>query len=103
MVRCVGSEFLPILPALRVRLPGLLTFGIDEPATRTSPALWLRASAARQVAGIAWAAEEPAIVYVPGQGREVLCGAENCPADLCPLVWFAVAGTFFGQPKQARE
>lgn len=98
-----GGEFLPILPALRARLPNLLTFGIYEPATRTGPALWLRAAAARQVGGIAWAAEEPAIVYVPGQAREVLRGAEDCPADLCPLVWFAVAGSFFGQPKQARD
>src|SRR5579884_4042021 len=76
-----GSEFLPILPALRARLPGLLTLGIYEPATRTGPALWLRAAAARQVAGIAWAADEPAIVYLPGQGREVLRGAEDCPGD----------------------
>jgi hypothetical protein len=45
-----GREFAPILPALRSWLPNLLSFGIYDPATRTGPALWLRAAATRQVA-----------------------------------------------------
>jgi hypothetical protein len=98
-----GSEFAPVLPALRSCLPNLLSFGAYEPPTRTGPALWLRAVAAHQVAGVAWAADEPAIIYFPGHGRDRLRGAEDCPADLAPLVWFAVAGSFFGQPKQARD
>lgn len=98
-----GSEFAPILPALRSRLPNLLTFGAYEPSTGTGPALWLRAAAARQIAGIAWAQDEPAIIYLPGHGRDTLRGAEDCPAELAPLVWFAVAGSSFGQPKQARD
>lgn len=98
-----GGEFAPILPALRARLPQLLSFGAYEAATHTGPALWLRAAAAHKVAGIEWPAGEPAIIYLPGQGREVLRGAEDCPAELAPLVWFAVAGTFFGQSKQARD
>ena len=49
-----ASEFCAVLPALRARLPNLLTFGAYDPATRTGPALWLRAAAARQVAGIEW-------------------------------------------------
>jgi hypothetical protein len=98
-----GGEFLPILPMLRARMPGLLTFGTYNSVTRTGPAVWLRAAAARQVSEIAWAPDEPPIIYLPGQGREVLRGAEDCPAELCPLVWFAVAGSFFGQPKQARD
>lgn len=98
-----GQEFAPILPALRTRLPNLLSFGPYEPVTRTGPALWLRAAAARQVAGITWPEDEPAIIYLPGYGREVLRGAEDCPPDLALLVWFAVAGTFFGQPRQARD
>jgi hypothetical protein len=98
-----GREFAPVLPAVRSHLPNLLSFGIYDPSTRTGPALWLRAAAARQVAGITWAEDEPAIIYFPGHGRERLRGAEDCPADLAPLVWFAVAGYFFGQPKQARD
>jgi hypothetical protein len=98
-----GGEFAPILPALRARLPNLLSFGAYDSSTRTGPALWLRAAAARQVAGIACAEDEPAVIYLPGHSRDILRGAEDCPADLAPLVWFAVAGNFFGQPKQARD
>lgn len=98
-----AGDFAPILPALRTRMPGLLTFGPYDPATRTGPALWLRAAAVRQVLGVAWPAGEPPVIYVPGHGREVLRGAEDCPADLAPLVWFAVAGCFFGQSRQGRD
>lgn len=98
-----GCEFATILPALRSRLPNLFSFGMYEPAARTGPALWLRAAAARQVAHIAWPEDEPAVIYLPGRAREILRGAEDCPAELAPLVWFAVAGTFFGQPKQSRD
>jgi hypothetical protein len=98
-----GGEFAPILPAVRALLGNLLTFGAYDPSTRTGPALWLRAAAARQVPGIAWAEDEPAVIYLQGHGRDILRGAEDCPADLAPLVWFAVTGNFFGQPKQSRD
>ncbi len=98
-----GSEFTPILPAMRARLPNLLTFGDFNAATRTGPALWLRAVAARQVPTVDWREAEPPVIYLPGHGRDVLRGAEDCPPDLQSLVWFAVTGVFFGQPKQARD
>jgi hypothetical protein len=98
-----SAEFASILPALRVRLPHLLTFGAYEAASRTGPALWLRAAAARKLSDVAWPDGEPPIIYLPGYGRDVLRGAEDCPADLQPLVWFAVTGVFFGQPKQVRD
>jgi hypothetical protein len=99
----LGGEFAPILSALRPRLTNLLCLGAYEPATRTGPAPWLRAAAARRVAGIDWPQDEPAVVYLPRHGRDMLRGAEGCPAELAPLVWFAVAGNFFGQPKQSRD
>lgn len=43
------------------------------------------------------------MIYLPGHARDVLRDAEECPAELQPLVWFAVTGVFFGQPKQARD
>jgi hypothetical protein len=104
IVWCDGTgDFAPILPALRAHLPALLTFGSYDLSTRTGPALWLRAAAVRQVAGLEWAPGEPPIIYLPGQARDVLRGAEDCPAELTPLVWCAVSGVFFGQPKQARD
>ena len=102
-----GGEFAPLLPALRTRMPNLLTMGAHDPATRTGPGLWLRATADRQVPGEApsdaWPLGVPPVIYLPGVGREVLRGAEDCPDPLKLLVWFAVAGCFFGQPKQARD
>ncbi|MGD9617800.1 MAG: hypothetical protein AB7H90_21830 [Alphaproteobacteria bacterium] len=65
-----GEEFAPILPVLRTCLPNLLSFGPYEPTTRTGPALWLRAAAARQVTGIAWPEEdEPAKTLYKGRAR----------------------------------
>jgi hypothetical protein len=98
-----SRDFAPVLPLLRARLPQMLTLGDYDPSSRTGPALWLRAVAARQVDGIAWPEGEPPIIYLPWHGREVLRGAEDCPADLHPLVWFAISGVFFGQPKQSRD
>ena len=40
-----AAEFAAVLPALRARLPQLLTFGAYDATTRTGPALWLRAAA----------------------------------------------------------
>jgi len=98
-----GRDFAPVLPLLRPRLPNLLTFGDYDAATRTGPALWLRAAAARRVGGVAWSADHPPIIYLPGYAREVLRGAEDCPEELASLVWFAVAGSFFGQGRQGRD
>ena len=98
-----GEEFAPVAADAARASAEPVDFGTYEPAARTGPALWLRAAAARRVAGLSWPEDEPPIIYLPGRGREVLRGAEDCPQDLAPLVWLAVAGTFFGQPKQARD
>jgi hypothetical protein len=90
------SEFAPLLPALRARLPQLLTLGSIDAASRQGPAVWLRVAAARVLPEVAWPPTEVAIVYLPGVGREVLRAAEDCPELLKPLVWLAVAGSFFG-------
>lgn len=98
-----GRDFAPALPLLRARLPNLLTFGDYDPATRTGPALWLRAAAARRVSGVSWPENQPPIIHLPSHARDVLRGAEDCPEELAPLVWFAVAGVFFGQGRQGRD
>ncbi|WP_377828785.1 BREX-1 system phosphatase PglZ type B [Bradyrhizobium lupini] len=98
-----AGDFAPVMPVLRNRVPHLLTFGAYDAARRTGPSLWLRAAAARAVPGLDWHASDPPVIYLPGHGREMLRGAEECPAELQPLVWFAVTGVFFGQPKQARD
>lgn len=91
-----NSDFLPLLPALRQRLPELLTYGDLDMSIRTGPAVWLRAAVVGAIEGVSIPEEATPIIYVPGVGRETLRGAEDCPALLQPLVWFAVAGSFFG-------
>jgi hypothetical protein len=98
-----AAEFGPIMPALRARMPNLLTYGNYDVAGRVGPSLWLRAVAARKVSSVEWPQGQPPVIYLPGYSRDVLRGAEDCPAELQPLVWFAVTGVFFGQPKQARD
>lgn len=90
------SEFAPLLPALRARLPQLLSFGDLDPALRQGPAVWLRAAAARALPDVDLPAGEVAIVYLPGVGRDVLRTPETCSPALQPLVWLGVAGSFFG-------
>ena len=91
-----GYEFASLIPALRERLPELLTFGEFDLAARTGPAIWLRAAVAGAIDGVILPEEGTPIVYLPGVGRETLKGAEDCPALLQPLVWFTVAGSLFG-------
>lgn len=98
-----GRDFEPIIPALRQRLPQLLTLGKYDPATRAGPAVWLRAAAGQHVEGLYWDAGIPPIIWMPNVTREIVRGAEDCEPALQPLVWYAVAGVFFGQPKQSRD
>ncbi|MFS2174892.1 BREX-1 system phosphatase PglZ type B [Rhizobium pisi] len=92
-----NGEFSTLIPALRERLPELLTFGDYDPATRTGPAVWLRAVTAGALGTVPLPDDATPILYLPGVGREVLKGAEDCPTLLQPLVWFTVAGNLYGQ------
>lgn len=91
-----NSDFLPLLPALRERLPELLTYGDFDAATKTGPAIWLRAAAVRAVSSVSWPEGAIPIIYIPAVGRETLKGADDCPALLQPLIWLTVAGNLFG-------
>ncbi|RWK37905.1 BREX-1 system phosphatase PglZ type B [Mesorhizobium sp.] len=91
-----NGDFTALIPALRERLPELLTYGDHDPATRNGPAVWLRAVIARAVPSVQLPEDITPILYLPGVGREVLKGAEDCPTLLQPLVWFTVAGNQFG-------
>lgn len=91
-----NKEFSPLIPAMRERLPELLTYGDHDPATRSGPAVWLRAVTTRALPAVPLPEGTTPIVYLPGFGREVLKGAEDCPTLLQPLVWFTVAGNLFG-------
>ena len=89
-------EFAALLPALRTRMPHLLTLGDFDASTRTGPAIWLRAAIAGAIPGLAWPSGAVPVIWLPGIARETLRAAEECPAGLVPLAWLAVAGCFFG-------
>lgn len=91
-----NREFQPLLPPLRDRMPELLTYGEIDVATRTGPAVWLRAAVAGALPEVASSDEATPIIYLPGIDRETLKSADDCPPLLQPLVWFTVAGALFG-------
>jgi hypothetical protein len=93
-----GQEFAPLLPLLRQRLPGLLTLGEYGLEARRGPAIWLRTAIGRALPEPGWPADRPAILYLPGVGREILRATEKCPPPLALLAWLAVAGALFGHP-----
>jgi hypothetical protein len=93
-----GAEFASLVPLLRTRIAGFLTLGDYDPAACQGPAIWLRSAAGRALAESSWPAEQPAIIYLPGVGRETLRATEECPAHLVLLAWFAVSGSLFGHP-----
>ena len=90
------QEFAPLMPALRSRLPYLLTFGPIDTSTRTGPAVWLRAVIAGAIPGLSWSPGTVPVIWLRGVHRETLRAAEDCPTSLVPLAWLAVAGCFFG-------
>ena len=92
------GDFIPLLPALRRTVPNLLTLGDFDAGRRQGPAIWLRAALGRALAETNWEANTPAILYLPGVGREVLRAAEECPQRLRLLAWFVVGGAAFGHP-----
>ena len=69
-----AREFSSLLSLLRARLPNLLTYGEIDAATRTGPAVWLRAATARALPDIDWPPGKPPILYLPGVSRETLRG-----------------------------
>jgi hypothetical protein len=91
-----GREFSGLIPALRARLPHLLSLGDFDSGNRSGPAFWLRVAVSRKAPEATWPAGDVPILWLPRIARETLRGAEDCPALLQPLVWFTVAGAFFG-------
>ncbi len=89
-------EFAPLMPAVRGRMPQVMTLGPPDSETRSGPALWLRAAATGAVEGIALPPSTIPVLWLPGVARETLRAAEECPNELVPLAWLASAGSFFG-------
>jgi hypothetical protein len=92
-----GREWLPLLGAIRTRLPELLVLGDYEPDERTGPAIWLRCMVDGTVDLDEFPADVQPILYLPGVGRQHLRAGEDCPRSLQPLVELMFRGTLWLQ------
>jgi hypothetical protein len=90
------GECAPLIPALRTRLPHLLSFGAFDLETRTGPAIWLRAAAAGAWPGLTFDPDAVPVVWAPEVARDHLRGTEGTPPAIAPLVWLAVTGNLWG-------
>jgi len=91
------SEWLELLPRLRVALPQLLTLGDFDPDTKTGPAIWLRCMIARTLPEADWPEDATPIIYLPGVSRQKLRAVEECPRRLEPLAELQYRGVLFSQ------
>ena len=71
------GQWRSLLPRVRLTLPQLLTLGDYDPATKTGPAIWLRAMIARTLPQADWPADTVPILYLPRVSRHNLRASTN--------------------------
>ena len=91
------GQFLPLLDRLRKEIPHFLTLGDYNPELRTGPAIWLRAMIDRALPEANWSEGVIPILYMPGVGKQRLRVADDCPAELKPLIELQYRGTIWSQ------
>lgn len=90
------SEWLPLLPQLRMLLPELFVLGPYQPELRSGPAIWLKCVVERALPHIAPPDKTP-ILFLPGVGRQELRAGAECPDRLKPLVELQFRGRVWHQ------
>jgi hypothetical protein len=91
------GEWLPLIPLLRERWPGLLTFGAFEPAKRQGPAIWLRCVIERALPVPALPPDTVPVIYIPNVPRTSLRAGDDCPEPLRPLIELQYRGSLWAQ------
>ena len=91
------SEWKPLLPLLRQRLPELLCLGNYDPEHQQGPALWLRCIVDRSLPAAAAAVSQIPVIYLPGISRQELRAGEGCPWALEPLIELMFRGSLWLQ------
>jgi hypothetical protein len=92
-----------LLPKLRAVMPELLTLGLFDPATKTGPAIWLKAILGKGDDGkrllplADWPEGAVPVIYLPGVSRQVFRSLEECPRDLKPLCELQFRGAMWTQ------
>lgn len=96
------GQWKPIVAFLRQFMPQLLTFGEYAPQKKQGPAIWLRtviepAIRQKSFSELDWETNAVPIIYMPGVSRQQLRAAEDCPAELRPLIELQYRGTVWKQ------
>ena len=91
------GEWLPLIPLLRERWPGLLTFGDFDAAKRQGPAVWLRCVIERTLPEYALPEGVTPVIYLPNIPRTALRAGDECPEPVRPLVELQYRGAVWCQ------
>ncbi|MFZ2874287.1 MAG: BREX-1 system phosphatase PglZ type B [Phycisphaerales bacterium] len=92
-----------LLPKLREVMPELLTLGAFDAATKTGPAIWVKAMLGKGEDGaplhplVSWPKGATPILYMPGISRQHIRAIEECPRDLKPLCELQFRGAMWTQ------
>lgn len=91
------GEWLPLIPLLRERWPGLLTFGDFDAAKLQGPAIWLRCVIERALPEFALPEGVTPVIYLPNIPRTSLRAGDDCPEPVRPLVELQYRGAVWCQ------
>jgi len=92
-----AREWEALLPALRERLPALLTLGAFSPGDRTGPAYWLRCVLSGTLPDFTVPPHTVPIIYLPGVSRQDVRAVDECPREIQPLVELQYRGVLWTQ------
>lgn len=92
-------EWLPIVEALKERVPELCALGEYDPECRMGPAIWLRCvvDGTVELPGSPRNPDQVPVLYLPGVARQHLRAGDDCPRSLQPLVELMYRGTLWLQ------
>ena len=91
------GQWMPLLPLLRERWPGLLTYGTYDPAKGQGPAIWLRCVMERALKESPLPEGVTPVIYLPLVPRAALRAGDDCPDALKPLIELQYRGAVWCQ------
>ena len=80
------SDWLPLIPQVRVMMPELLVLGDYAPDERQGPSIWLKTALGGKIKDLELPKGQSPILYLPGVARHQLRNADQCELSIQPLV-----------------
>ncbi len=97
------KAWVDVVPKLRAVMPELLTLGAYDAATKTGPAIWIKAmlgmaeDGKRLLPRADWPEGAVPIVYMPGIAKQSIRTIEDCPSELKTLCELQFRGVLWTQ------